>query len=250
MTVAMTQARRTGARAVACASTGNTSASLAAYAAQAGIPGARLRPRGQGRRGQARADARLRRARRSLVRGNFDDCLALAREASPALGIYLLNSVNPFRLEGQKTIVFELLEQLGWDAPDWIALPAGNLGNTSAFGKALREAHAIGLIDRMPRIAGDSGERRGAVRARAFASGFRERLGCEPETVATAIRIGAPASWDRAVRAIRETSGVVRRRHRRRDPRGEAGHRRGRRRLRAGERGERGRRRASCVATA
>src|SRR5205823_6112114 len=92
-------------------------------------------------------------ARTLLVRGNFDDCLTLAREASAALGIHLLNSINPFRLEGQKTIVFELLEQREWDAPDWIVLPAGNLGNTSAFGKALREALALGLIDRVPRVA-------------------------------------------------------------------------------------------------
>ena len=183
-------------------------------------------------------------AKTLLVRGDFDDCLALAREASAALGIHLLNSVNPFRLEGQKTIVFELLEQLEWNAPDWIALPAGNLGNTSAFGKALREAHAIGLIDRVPRIAAIQAERRRAVRA-SFRDGFRERIAVEPETVATAIRIGAPASWNRAVRAIRETNGVVRRRDRRGDSRGEGGDRRGGRRLRAGERGERRRRRAS-----
>src|SRR6185437_186308 len=130
-----------------CASTGNTSASLAAYAAQAGLPALVFVPAGNvalGKLPQTMAYG----ARTLLVRGNFDACLALAREASDALGVQLLNSVNPFRLEGQKAIVLELLEQLEWQAPDWIALPAGNLGNTAAFGKALREARAIGLIDR------------------------------------------------------------------------------------------------------
>jgi threonine synthase len=142
------------------------------------------------------------------VRGNFDDCLTLARRTSQELGIQLLNSINPFRLEGQKSIVFELLDQLGWVAPDWIALPAGNLGNTSAFGKALREAFALGLIDRMPRLA--AVQALGASPfAQSFLTQFTRHIRVEPDTVATAIRIGAPASWDRAVRAIRETNGVV-----------------------------------------
>src|SRR3954471_19309204 len=136
MTVAMTQARRTGASAVACASTGNTSASLAAYAAQAGIPALVFVPQGKVAPGKI-AQTLAYGAKTLLVRGTFDTCLALAREAGPALNIQLLNSVNAFRLEGQKTIVLELLEQLDWNAPDWIVLPAGNLGNTSAFGKAL-----------------------------------------------------------------------------------------------------------------
>ena len=207
MTVATTQAKRIGARAVGCASTGNTSASLAAYAAQAELPAVVFVPAGNvalGKMAQTIAYG----ATTLLVRGNFDDCLTLAREASGALGIALLNSINPFRLEGQKTIVFELLEQLGWRAPDWIALPAGNLGNTSAFGKALREARAIGLIDRVPRIA--AVQARGAAPfSRAFRGNFAERVPVQPDTVATAIRIGDPASWDRAVRAIRETGGVV-----------------------------------------
>jgi threonine synthase len=207
MTVATTQAKRTAARAVACASTGNTSASLAAYAAQAGLPALVFIPSGKVALGKI-AQTIAYGARTLMVRGNFDDCLALAREASAALGIQLLNSVNPFRLEGQKTIVFELLEQLGWEPPDWIALPAGNLGNTSAFGKALREAHAIGLISRMPRLAAIQASG-AAPFAAGFAQGFREQLRVEPNTIATAIRIGAPASWNRAVRAIRETNGVV-----------------------------------------
>ena len=207
MTVAMTQARRTGARAVACASTGNTSASLAAYAAQAGLPALVFVPAGKvamGKLAQTMAYGAL----TLLVRGSFDDCLSLARESSRTLGVQLLNSVNPFRLEGQKTIVLELLEQLDWAAPDWIALPAGNLGNTSAFGKALREARAVGLIDRLPRLAAIQAEGASPF-AQSFARGFTEHLTVQPETVATAIRIGAPASWDRAVRAIRETNGYV-----------------------------------------
>jgi threonine synthase len=207
MTVGVTQARRIGARAVACASTGNTSASLAAYAAQAGIPALVLVPRegvALGKLAQSLAYG----ARTLLVRGDFDDCLRLVEEASTQLGVYLLNSVNPFRLEGQKTIVLELLQQLGWAPPDWIVLPAGNLGNTAAFGKALAEARAWGLIDRTPRLA--AVQAKGAAPfALGYADGFATRHRVKADTVATAIRIGNPASWDRAVRAIRETRGVV-----------------------------------------
>jgi threonine synthase len=207
MTVAMTQARRSSARAVACASTGNTSASLAAYAARAELPALVFVPKGKVAAGKL-AQTIAYGARTLFVRGGFDECLTLARAASAELGIHLLNSVNPFRIEGQKTIVFELLEQLEWNAPDWIALPAGNLGNTSAFGKALREARDIGLIDRLPRLCAVQAEG-AAPFARSFEDNFAERITVDPETVATAIRIGAPASWNRAVRAIRETNGVV-----------------------------------------
>jgi len=207
MTVAMTQARRLGARAVACASTGNTSASLAAYAALAGLTALVFVPAGQVAMGKLMQTLAYG-AKTLIVRGNFDDCLSLARDASAALGIQLLNSINPFRLEGQKSIVFEMLEQLDWSPPDWIVLPAGNLGNTSAFGKAIREALEVGLISHAPRIAAIQ-----AAGAAPFAQGFHEHfekvVRVAPETVATAIRIGAPASWDRAVRAIRETNGVV-----------------------------------------
>ena len=207
MTVGVTQAKRIDARAVACASTGNTSASLAAYASQAGLPALVLVPAGhiaQGKLVQSLAYG----ARTLLVRGGFDDCLRLVEEASEKLGVYLLNSINPFRIEGQKTLVLELLQQLGWDPPDWIVFPAGNLGNTAAFGKALREAQAWGLIDRMPRLAAVQASG-AAPFARSFAEGFKQRYQVEPETVATAIRIGNPASHDRAVRAIQETNGVV-----------------------------------------
>ena len=207
MTVGVTQARRIGARAVACASTGNTSASLAAYAAQAGIPALVLVPTGKVASGKL-AQSLAYGARTLLVNGGFDDCLRLVQEASDRLGVYLLNSINPFRIEGQKTIVLELLQQLAWDPPDWIVLPAGNLGNTAAFGKALREALAWGLITRMPRIA--AVQAAGAAPfARSFEEGFKRRHRVEPETVATAIRIGDPASHDRAVRTIQETDGVV-----------------------------------------
>jgi threonine synthase len=206
MTVALTQARRVNARAVACASTGNTSASLSAYAAQAGIPAFVFVPAGQISAGKL-AQTIAYGARVLPIDGDFDECLRLAREAS-TLGIYLVNSVNPFRLEGQKTIVFELLQQLGWQSPDWIALPAGNLGNTSAFGKALREARALGLIDRVPRLL--AVQAAGAAPfAKAFAEGFVTRHRVRAETRATAIRIGDPASWDRAITAITETDGRV-----------------------------------------
>ncbi len=207
MTVAVTQACRIGATAVACASTGNTSASMAAYAAQAGLPGLVFVPAGKVAAGKL-AQALAYGAKTLLVRGDFDACLRLVREASSALGITLLNSVNPWRIEGQKTIVLELLQQRGWQPPDWIVVPAGNLGNTSAFGKALREARALGLIKKLPRIA--SIQATGANPFyRSFRSGFRRRFRVKPETVATAIRIGDPASYDRAVAAIRETRGVV-----------------------------------------
>jgi threonine synthase len=207
MTVAITQAKRSSARAVACASTGNTSASLAAYAARAELPALVFVPKGKVAAGKL-AQTIAYGARTLFVRGGFDECLTLARSASAELGIQLLNSVNPFRIEGQKSIVFEVLDQLEWRAPDWIALPAGNLGNTSAFGKALRDARAAGLIDRVPRLCAVQAEG-AAPFAKSFEHAFAERVTVEPETVATAIRIGAPASWNRAVRAIRETNGVV-----------------------------------------
>jgi threonine synthase len=207
MTVGVTVAKRIGARAVACASTGNTSASLAAYGALAGIPALVFVPAGQVAAGKL-AQTIAYGAKTLLVRGDFDACFALAREASEKLNVYLLNSVNPFRLEGQKTIVFEALEQLGWEPPDWIALPAGNLGNTSAFGKALREARDLGLISRMPRLAAVQAEGANPF-ARGFREGFARRHRVKAETAATAIRIGDPASLERAVDAIRLTDGVV-----------------------------------------
>jgi threonine synthase len=207
MTVAVTQAVRRGARAVACASTGNTSASMAAYAAQAGLPALVFVPAGKVAAGKL-AQSLAYGARTLVVRGDFDACLRLVREASAALGLALLNSINPWRIEGQKTIVFELLQQLGWEPPDWIVVPAGNLGNTAAFGKALIEARERGLVRRLPRVA--SVQAAGAAPFyRSFRGGFQRRYRVRAETVATAIRIGDPASHDRAVRTIRETRGLV-----------------------------------------
>src|SRR5207245_53974 len=169
MTVGVTQARRVGATAVACASTGNTGAALAAYAALAGLP----------------AQALAYGARTLVVAGKFDRCLELADQASVELGVYLLNSINPFRLEGQKTIVLEALQQLGWEPPDWIVVPAGNLGNTAAFGKALTEAREWGLVARLPRIA--AVQAAGAAPfALSFREGFARRHRVEPRTLATA----------------------------------------------------------------
>jgi threonine synthase len=207
MTVGVTHAKRLGIKTVVCASTGNTAASMAAYAAQAGLAAVVLVPAGKialGKLAQTLAYG----ARVLAVRGDFDACLALVEEASQRLGVYLLNSINPLRLQGQQTIVLELLEQLGWEAPDWIALPAGNLGNTAAFGAALRRARGVGLIDRLPRLAAIQAEG-AAPFARSYAEGFRSRYRVAAETLATAIRIGDPASYERAVDAVRLTNGVV-----------------------------------------
>ena len=207
MTVAVTQAVRVKATAIACASTGNTSSSLAAYAAQAGLRAIVFVPAGKvasGKLAQTLAYGALCLA----VRGDFDDAMRLVRDACDRLGIYLVNSINPWRIEGQKTIVWELLQDLRWEAPDWIVVPAGNLGNTSAFGKALREAHAYGWITKMPRLASIQ-----AAGANPFFRSYREsfatRHRMSAETVASAIRIGDPVSYEKAVAAIRETHGVV-----------------------------------------
>ncbi|GJG86492.1 threonine synthase [Gemmatimonadetes bacterium T265] len=217
MTVALTQARRAGARAVACASTGNTSAALAAYAALGGMAGLVLVPAPRaGAGGGAVPQVALGKlaqtlaygARTLLVRGDFDRCLALLRAHAESLGVYLVNSVNPYRVAGQQSVAFEVAQQLGWSAPDWVVLPAGNLGNTSAVGAALRTMRALGLLARTPRVA--AVQAAGAAPfARAFREQFAARHAVEADTVATAIKIGDPASWERAERVVRETDGVV-----------------------------------------
>jgi threonine synthase len=207
MTVAMTQAKRLGARAVACASTGNTSASLAAYAAQAGLRAIVFIPAGRVAAGKL-AQTLAYGATALHIRGDFDAAMQLVREASDRLGIYLVNSINPFRIEGQKTIVWELLQDLEWNAPDWIVVPAGNLGNTSAFGKALREAFDAGWIARMPRLA--SIQASGANPFyRSYRDAFSQRHRIAAETIASAIRIGDPVSHRKAVSAIQITNGIV-----------------------------------------
>ncbi len=207
MTCGAAQARALGMRRVACVSTGNTSASMAAYAAAGGLEALIFLPHGKISFGKL-AQALEYGARTLEVEANFDQILALVRALAEKLGIYVLNSVNPFRIEGQKTIVFELLDQRDWRPPDWIVLPGGNLGNTSAFGKALREALAIGLIGRLPRLAVIQAE--GAAPFFDFVERGGEFRAVEnPETLATAIRIGDPVSWPKALHEIRATHGVV-----------------------------------------
>ncbi len=208
MTAGVAQARRLGRKMVACVSTGNTSASLAAYAAAGGLQAVIFIPHGNIAYGKL-AQALEYGALTFQVEANFDQILALVRELADREGIYLLNSVNPFRIEGQKTIVLEMLEQCGWKAPDWIILPGGNLGNTSAFGKALREAKQVGLIDRLPRLAVIQAE--GAAPFYNLVQGGSagiENIG-HPETLATAIKIGAPVSWPKARHEVETSGGVV-----------------------------------------
>jgi threonine synthase len=207
MTVGVSQAVAVGASAVACASTGNTSSSLASYAAQAGIPCFVFVPEGKIASGKL-AQTLAYGAVTLQIRGDFDAAMGLVQEVCERLSIYLVNSVNPFRIEGQKTIAFELLQQLGWETPDWIVLPAGNLGNTAALGKALVEARAAGLIDRLPRLAPVQAEGANPF-YRSFTSGFAERFTVAADTVATAIKIGNPVSYERARNAVGTTGGVV-----------------------------------------
>lgn len=207
MTVGVSHAKWIGASVVACASTGNTSASVASYAAVAGLPSIVFIPEGKisvAKLAQTTAYG----ARLLQVRGDFDAAMGLVRAAAEHYGLYLLNSLNPFRLEGQKTIFLEALQQLRWQLPDWVVLPGGNLGNVSALGKAIREAHAAGLISDVPRVAvvQASGA---APFATAFADGFRQITPVAAETVASAIRIGDPVNYAKAWRVIRETEGVV-----------------------------------------
>ncbi|HJQ69950.1 MAG TPA: threonine synthase [Blastocatellia bacterium] len=211
MTTGVTQARALGATAVACASTGNTSASMAAYAARAGLSAFVFIPAGQVAYGKLSQSLEYG-ASVVEIEGNFDDAMRLVRELAEEAGLYLLNSINPFRLEGQKAIVIELMEQLGWRTPDWIVLPGGNLGNVSAFGKALDELQTTGFIDRLPRLAVIQAE--GAAPFYELVASMSQpelRPVQDPVTLATAIRIGSPVSWKKALRAIRLTNGVVER---------------------------------------
>lgn len=206
LTAAVSWAKKCGAKIVACASTGNTSAAVASYASMAGLPAIILIPDGQtalGKISQSLAYG----AKTLKVRGDFDAALKLVLAARQRIGVTVLNSVNPFRLEGQKTIIWELLEQLDWNPPDWIVVPGGNLGNASAFGKALEEALEIGLIRKVPRLA--------VIQAsganpfyRSSLDGWRRQT-VSASTIATAIRIGDPVNFHKAVKAIRFTQGAV-----------------------------------------
>jgi threonine synthase len=206
MTCGVAQALRLGMRRVACVSTGNTSASMAAYAAAAGLQPVIFIPHGNISYGKL-AQALEYGARTLQVEANFDQILALVRVVAERMGIYLLNSINPFRIEGQKTIVVEMLDQREWAAPDWIVLPGGNLGNTSAFGKALRELRQWGFLNRMPRLAVIQAEGSAPFYELARTGEFRPVP--NPETLATAIRIGDPVSWPKALHEVGCSGGVV-----------------------------------------
>jgi threonine synthase len=207
MTCGVAQAIRLQRKRVACVSTGNTSASMAAYASAAGLDSIVFIPHGNISYGKL-AQALEYGARTLQVEANFDEILALVRALADRLGIYLLNSINPFRIEGQKTIVIEMLDQRDWNPPDWIVLPGGNLGNVSAFGKALRELREFGLIHKLPRLAVIQAE--GAA---PFYDYFKKRDDfrrvADPKTLATAIKIGDPVSWPKALHEVSSTDGVV-----------------------------------------
>lgn len=207
MTCGVAQALRLGMARVACVSTGNTSASMAAYASAAGLQPVIFIPHGNISYGKL-AQALEYGARTLQVEANFDQILSLVRTLAERLGIYLLNSINPFRIEGQKSIVFEMLDQRDWGAPEWIVLPGGNLGNVSAFGKALRELQELGYIGRLPRLAVVQAE--GAAPFYRFMRDATPYRAVEhPETLATAIKIGDPVSWPKARREIECSKGVV-----------------------------------------
>ncbi len=228
MTAASTHARLVGAKMTACASTGNTSASLAIYAGVSGLFQCVVFV-GSGRIAYGKLSQALDYGARTLqIRGDFDDALARVREICSRYPIYLCNSVNPFRLEGQKTIMLRVLEGLGWEVPDWIVVPGGNLGNCSAFGKAFMELKELGLIDRVPRLAviNASGARTldvlvneygvtwngGEPDQAAIARYFREmdERSERARTLASAIEINRPVNLEKALRAIDVCDGVVR----------------------------------------
>jgi threonine synthase len=207
MTVGISVARKLGMDRVACASTGNTSASMASYAAAAGMKAYVFIPEGKvafGKLSQALAYG----ATTIQIAGDFDVAMRLVQDACAARGVYLLNSINPFRIEGQKSIAFELLQDLSWSVPDWIVVPGGNLGNSAAIGKGLAELLALGLIPRLPRLAVIQ-----ASGANPFATAFRTGAPVVPlaaaETRATAIRIGDPISWRKSLRGVTASRGVV-----------------------------------------
>ncbi|MDK2814109.1 MAG: threonine synthase [Thermoanaerobacter sp.] len=199
MTVAVSQAKEEGSNAVVCASTGNTSASAAAYAAKAGLKSIVLIPGGKialGKLAQAIAYG----AKVIAINGNFDDALKLVREISKKFPITLVNSINPYRLEGQKTASFEICDELK-DAPSYVALPVGNAGNITAYWMGFKEYYNAKKITRLPKMLG--------FQAAGAAPIVENRVIENPETIATAIRIGNPASWRKAVAARDESGGLI-----------------------------------------
>ncbi len=207
MTVAATFARRAGFRWVACASTGNTSASMAAYAARGGMRGLVLVPEGKiswSKLSQALDYGAV----TCQLRTDFDGCLKLLQELVRKAPVYQLNSINPFRLEGQKTLAIELLEQLDWKPSDHIIVPGGNLGNSSAIGKALLEMHELGLISHLPKLSVIQAEGANALVRTLREAGGKQLISVPAETRATAIRIGNPASWKKAAHVLEATGGA------------------------------------------
>jgi threonine synthase len=219
MTTAVTQAVLLGARTVVCASTGNTSASLAAYAARASLQCAILLPRGQITASKL-AQSMDYGAIVCEIDGNFDDCMRLIQEITDDPAIYLANSINPFRIEGQKTVAFELMEQCEWRVPEHVVVPGGNMGNSSALGKGFEELQGLGLIDRLPKLSVIQAEG-SAPLARLFADLNSDSAGdrassskeivpvANPQTLATAIKIGSPVSWKKALRSVIRSHGCI-----------------------------------------
>lgn len=207
MTTAVTMARKLEAAMVACASTGNTSASMAAYAARAGMKSIVFIPEGQiayGKLSQSLDYGSL----TIQIDGDFDKAMEIVEDVCLRGNIYLLNSINPFRIEGQKTIMIEMLHQLNWKAPDWVIVPGGNLGNNSAFGKAFYELKSCGFIDKIPRVAIIQADGANPL-YRSFTTGDRTLRPVDAHTRATAIKIGNPVSFDKAWFTIDYTNGVV-----------------------------------------
>jgi threonine synthase len=206
MTAALSVARERGFAWVACASTGNTSAAMAAYAARAGLRSLVLIPEGKiawGKLSQAMDYGAI----TCQLKSDFDGCVRVLTQIVKEAPIYLLNSVNPYRLEGQKTPAFEIAEAFDWTVPDHLIVPGGNLANSSALGKGFKELHELGLVARIPRISVVQAEGANPL-ARSFAETNGERMEpVEAHTRATAIRIGNPASWRKAARVVKETGG-------------------------------------------
>ncbi len=208
MTAAISVAKEKGFQWVACASTGNTSASMAAYAARAGMRSLVLIPEGKIAWGKL-AQSLEYGAVTLQLRTDFDGCVRVLTELVHRYPIYLLNSMNPYRLEGQKTLAFELLEQLEWEVPDHIVVPGGNLANSSAIGKGILELHRAGLIRKLPQIHVIQAEGANALVRTVREGGGKKLIPVQAETLATAIRIGNPASWKKAVRILEATGGAV-----------------------------------------
>lgn len=208
MTVAASFARNAGYKWVACASTGNTSASMAAYAARGGLHSLVLIPDGKiswSKLSQSLDYGAI----TCQLKTDFDGCVRVLNEVVQRMPVYLLNSVNPYRVEGQKTAGFELLEYFEWNPPDHIIVPGGNLANSSAIGKALREMKQLGFISRLPKISVIQAEGANPLVRTIRESDGQKLIPVHADTMATAIRIGNPASWKKALRVIRESGGTV-----------------------------------------